>query len=170
MKRWKILSFICLAFVIAACDDDDAPMVDTVDRDDMFNEFDNTTFFEDRDIDGDNNFNETEFNQSFFDAFDLDNDGFIQEDELNTSREDFRASTAVPFGGLDANDDQRLDMDEFRADFQSNDFNATFDRDTDGGISAREFSDGAFERFDDDGDGVVQNLRFRPMFDRHFVR
>jgi Ca2+-binding EF-hand superfamily protein len=161
-------TFLSLMVVLNACNNDDDLGLDVFDEDEAFAEFDATPFFDDRDFDNDNVFNDTEFNQSFFDSFDLDRDGFIEEDELNTSRTDFRASTAARFNDLDVNADARLDMTEFETDFESNDFFNDFDADVNTTVTPREFSDGVFTRFDEDNDGLVESSVFETRFDRHF--
>lgn len=160
--KWSVLGIICMMVVFISCDDEETD--NFIDENDFFNEFDNTTFFDGNDLDDDENFSNAEFNEGFFDAFDMDDDGTIDENELTDSRANFRASTTQSFSDLDVNDDNALDMDEFETDFNSNNFFGTFDENADTEITEREFSDGVFDRFDDDDDGRLAQEEFDAVF------
>lgn len=170
-RNWRsIFSIIGLSLmvVLVSCDDDDRVEADRIDRNTAFDQFQQTTFFDDRDVNDDALLANNEFNQSFFDAFDLNNNGFIEEEELTNSRETFRANTTATFADLDANTDVRLDRTEFDADFEGNNFFGEFDADANTSVSAREFSDGVFMRWDVDNDGFIERNTFDTRFDRHF--
>lgn len=169
MSRWMyFLGALFMAVFIVACDDDDNAEITRVNDDQAFEEFNSTTFFDDRDMDDDAAFVNNEFNQSFFDAFDLNRNGFIEEDELNTSRTNFGANATVQFNDMDANSDARLERSEFDADFESNDFFGRFDADVNNSITAREFSDGVFTTWDVDNDGFMERNDFDARFNTHF--
>jgi hypothetical protein len=170
-RNWKSFFGILglsLMVVLVSCDDDDRVEAEVFDRDEAFNEFNETTFFNDNDVDDDALFDDNEFNQGFFDAFDLNDNDFIEEDELVTSRETFGANTTTTFADLDANADARLDVTEFEPDFDTNDFFGEFDADVNNSINPREFSDGVFVRWDVDNDGFIEANTFNTRFDRHF--
>lgn len=170
-KNWKsILGVLSLSLmvVLVSCDDDDPVEVERVDEDAAFNEFNNTTFFDDNDVNTDGSFDNNEFNGSFFTSFDLNNNNFIEEDEFNTSRGNFRANTTTNFTDLDANNDSRLEIAEFQSDFEANNFFGDFDADVNNTITAREFSDGVFVRWDNDNDGFIDRNDFDTRFNMHF--
>lgn len=170
-RNWKNIFRILglsLMVLLVSCDDDDRVEVDTIDEDQAFTRFNQTTFFDDRDMNNDVAFDDNEFNQSFFDAFDLNNNNFIEEEELINSRENFRANTTTTFADLDVSADARLDRSEFDPDFGSNNFFGDFDADLNNTISPREFSNGIFRRWDPDNDGFIEANTFNTRFDMHF--
>jgi hypothetical protein len=171
-----------LLLTLSACGDgtDNVEETDTVETtlgsDDTMDDWDNNRFnesftstgrFGGWDENKDNMLDQNEYNRSYFDTWDVNNDDILDEDEWNNGTRDFGVG-GENWKDWDSNKDSRLDENEFNSRFGNNTSYKDRDRDGDGMLNEREYSDGIFSSWDNDRDGSITNDEYNTRYNRYY--
>lgn len=134
---------------------------------DFYDRFNTANLFKDRDRNSDNFLDENEFNDSNYEMWDTDKDGMLEESEWNEDVKNFGLGDEN-WGTWDANKDNQVDKNEFNAALKDDNYFSAWDADKNNRLTDREYTDGVFGMWDDNGDGFVEKDRYDNHYNTYF--
>lgn len=120
-------------------------------------------YFNNWDVDDDDQFSERELNEGLFNNWDTNNDEVLDGAEYQAYNTAWGEPQGDNFSTWDANEDNQLDLDEFdRGQTEAGTYDA-LDVDDDGYISRQEFRRGTYEARDVNRDGYLTDDEYEGM-------
>ena len=150
-----------------AMTEDEAIAMDTWDADRFSTSFDSNNKFDAWDLDDDGMLDENEFGTTFYSTWDANRDNMLDENEWNAGVADF-GLTGQSWAAWDANKDNALSSAEFNAGLKQQNYMRNWDKDNDGRINKREYTDGVFMLWDTNRDGMLDTNEYNTRYNRYY--
>lgn len=113
--------------------------------------------FKDWDKNRNNKIEPTEFYRTLFDEADLNDDGYVEDTEWNDGINNLYGDYAdtADFDRFNKDDDDKLDIKEWKEGFESTSWFKAYDKDGNGSLSNEELLEQLFSHFDENNNGFI---------------